>query len=90
MTVTFMEQRLLDPKLMTCPHCQKSDRIGIHSRKERRDKAIAVVIPLHRQQAQCSLVCMILSGWLCLSERCLPMAVLLWRLWRPFVSMSAP
>ncbi len=38
MTVTFMEQRLLDPKLMTCPHCQTSDRIGIHSRKERRDK----------------------------------------------------
>ncbi len=31
-----MEQRPLDPKLMTCPHCQESPRIGIHSHKERR------------------------------------------------------
>ncbi len=37
MTVKFMEQRPLDPKLMTCPHCQESDRIGIHSHKECRD-----------------------------------------------------
>jgi transposase-like protein len=32
----FMEQQPLTPSLMTCPHCEASDRIGIHSPKERR------------------------------------------------------
>ena len=32
----FMEQQPLNPALMTCPHCEATDRIGIHSAKERR------------------------------------------------------
>lgn len=36
MTLKFMEQRPLDPKLMTCPFCQEHNRLGIHSHKERR------------------------------------------------------
>jgi transposase-like protein len=36
-----MEQRPLDPKLMTCPYCQEPTRIGVHSPKERRYKCHA-------------------------------------------------
>jgi len=36
MTLKFMEQMPLDPRLISCPHCLKSERIGIHSRSERR------------------------------------------------------
>jgi len=32
----FIEQPPLCPDLMQCPHCYATDRIGIHSRKERR------------------------------------------------------
>ena len=35
-TLKFMEQQPLDPKLMTCPHCDEEERIGVHSHQERR------------------------------------------------------
>jgi len=35
-TLKFMEQQPLDPKLMTCPHCDENERIGVHSHQERR------------------------------------------------------
>ncbi|MCP4422468.1 MAG: IS1 family transposase, partial [Chloroflexi bacterium] len=35
-TLKFMEQQTLDPKLATCPYCEKDDRLGIHSHQERR------------------------------------------------------
>ncbi len=38
MRLKFMEQQPLNPKLMTCSHCQEAKRIGIHSLKERRYK----------------------------------------------------
>ncbi len=36
MTLQFMEQRPLNAMLVTCPYCQKSHNIGIHSHQERR------------------------------------------------------
>jgi hypothetical protein len=30
-TLKFMEQQPLDPALMTCPHCEEEDRIGVTS-----------------------------------------------------------
>ena len=36
MHLKFMEQQPLSPSLMTCPHGEASDRIGVHSVKERR------------------------------------------------------
>ncbi len=36
MELKFMERRPLDPSLAICPHCGETERIGIHSRKERR------------------------------------------------------
>jgi transposase-like protein len=38
MTLQFMEQRPLNPMLVTCPSCQQSQNIGIHSHQERRYK----------------------------------------------------
>lgn len=38
MHVRFMDQQPLDPTLMSCPHCEEGNRIGIHSSKERRYK----------------------------------------------------
>ncbi len=38
MTLQFMEQRPLNAMLVTCPYCQKSHNIGIHSHQERRYK----------------------------------------------------
>jgi len=35
-TLKFMEQQPLNPKLMTCPHCDENERIGVHSHQERR------------------------------------------------------
>lgn len=35
-TLKFMEQQPLDPKLMTCPDCGEEARIGVHSHQERR------------------------------------------------------
>ena len=35
MRLKFMEQLPLDSKLLTCTHCEESDRIGVHSHKER-------------------------------------------------------
>ena len=32
----FMEQQPLNPKVMSCPHCEEHDRIGVHSPQERR------------------------------------------------------
>jgi transposase-like protein len=32
----FMDQQPLEPKLMTCPHCGESSRIGVHVEPERR------------------------------------------------------
>ena len=40
-TLKFMEQQPLDPKLMTCPHCDEHERIGVHSLQERRYKCHA-------------------------------------------------
>lgn len=40
-TLKFMEQQPLDPTLMTCPHCDKDERIGVHSHQERRCKCHA-------------------------------------------------
>ncbi len=36
MRLKFMEQLPLKPELMTCSYCGKSQRIGGHSRQERR------------------------------------------------------
>jgi len=36
MRLKFMEQLPLKPELMTCPYCGNSQRIGVHSRQERR------------------------------------------------------
>ena len=36
MHLTCMEQPPLNPALMTCPHCKATDRIGVHSTRERR------------------------------------------------------
>ncbi|PIE32634.1 hypothetical protein CSA56_14675 [candidate division KSB3 bacterium] len=36
MPLTYMEQPPLNPALMICPHCEASDRIGLHPTKERR------------------------------------------------------
>ena len=36
MKLRFMEQPVLNPALMSCPTCQEEQRIGIHSRAERR------------------------------------------------------
>lgn len=36
MQLKFMEQQPLNPCLVTCPHCESAERIGIHSIKERR------------------------------------------------------
>lgn len=41
MTLKFMERRPLDPALMTCPHCNEQERIGVHSHPERRYKCHA-------------------------------------------------
>lgn len=38
MTLQFMEHPALNPMLVTCPHCQQSRNIGIHSHQERRYK----------------------------------------------------
>ncbi len=40
-TLKFMEQQPLDPTLMTCPHCEEGERIGVHSHQERRCKCHA-------------------------------------------------
>lgn len=40
-TLKFMEQQPLDPELMTCPHCEEDERIGVHSHQERRCKCHA-------------------------------------------------
>ena len=40
-TLKFMEQQPLDPTLMTCPHCEEDERIGVHSHQERRCKCHA-------------------------------------------------
>ncbi len=37
MTLKCMEQQPRDPKVVTCPHCPETKRIGIHSHTERRD-----------------------------------------------------
>jgi transposase-like protein len=36
MKLPFMEQPVLHPELVACPHCHQTGRIGIHSRSERR------------------------------------------------------
>ena len=41
MTLQFMKQRPLNAMLVTCPYCQKSHNIGIHSHQERRYKCHA-------------------------------------------------
>lgn len=35
-TLKFMKQQPLDPKLMTCPYCGETQRLGVHVEAERR------------------------------------------------------